>query len=68
MLDEQFVSHIGADSERGYFKSDPITGQTSIAGVFAGGDNSSGPAAVIDAVRLATEPLRDHYDCSIFYY
>jgi heterodisulfide reductase subunit A-like polyferredoxin len=50
MTDEQFVSHIGVESERGYFKADPVTGQTSIEGVFAGGDNASGPAAVIDAV------------------
>ena len=50
MTDEQFVGHIGVESERGFFKADPITGQTSVEGVFAGGDNASGPAAVIDAV------------------
>jgi heterodisulfide reductase subunit A-like polyferredoxin len=50
MTDEQFVGHIGVESERGYFKADPVTGQTSIESVFAGGDNASGPAAVIDAV------------------
>ncbi len=50
MTDEQFVGHVGVESERGYFKADPITGQTSIEGVFTGGDNASGPAAVIDAV------------------
>jgi heterodisulfide reductase subunit A-like polyferredoxin len=50
MTDEQFVSHISVESERGLFKADPVTGQTSIEGVFAGGDNASGPAAVIDAV------------------
>ena len=50
MTDEQFVSHIGVENERGFFKADPVTGQTSIEGVFAGGDNASGPAAVIDAV------------------
>ncbi len=50
MVDEQFVSHIGIDNERGFFKADPITGQTSIEKVFAGGDNASGPAAVIDAI------------------
>jgi heterodisulfide reductase subunit A-like polyferredoxin len=50
MTDEQFVGHIGIDNERGFFKADPTTGQTSIKNVFAGGDNASGPAAVIDAV------------------
>ena len=50
MVDEQFVSHIDVESERGCFKADPVTGQTSIEGIFAGGDNASGPAAVIDAV------------------
>jgi heterodisulfide reductase subunit A-like polyferredoxin len=50
MVDEQLVSHIDVQSERGCFKVDPVTGQTSIEGIFAGGDNASGPAAVIDAV------------------
>ncbi len=49
-VDEQLVGHIKADSERGCFRADPITGQTSLEGVFAGGDNASGPASVIDAV------------------
>jgi len=50
MTDEQFVGHIGVEHNRGFFKADSVTGQTSIEGVFAGGDNASGPAAVIDAV------------------
>jgi heterodisulfide reductase subunit A-like polyferredoxin len=50
MVDEQLAGHINARSERGCFITDPITGQTSIEGVFAGGDNASGPASVIDAV------------------
>ncbi len=50
MTDEQLVGHIGAETERGCFKTDPVTGQTSIPGVFAGGDNASGPLSVIDAV------------------
>jgi len=50
MVDEQFVSHVGVENERGFFKTNPITGQTSVEKVFAGGDNTSGPAAVIDAV------------------
>jgi heterodisulfide reductase subunit A-like polyferredoxin len=50
MVDEQIVSHLNVQSERGCFKADPVTGQTSIAGIFAGGDNASGPASVIEAV------------------
>ncbi|MDO8303311.1 MAG: FAD-dependent oxidoreductase, partial [Sedimentisphaerales bacterium] len=46
MVDEQFVAHIPAQSERGCFKIDKVTGQTSIEGIFAGGDNASGPASV----------------------
>jgi heterodisulfide reductase subunit A-like polyferredoxin len=50
MVDEQLVGQVPVVSERGCFKTDPITGQTSVPGVFAGGDNASGPASVIDAV------------------
>lgn len=49
-VDEQTVGQVKAQIERGCFKTDAITGQTSIEGVFAGGDNASGPASVIDAV------------------
>ncbi|MGD0351314.1 MAG: FAD-dependent oxidoreductase [Verrucomicrobiota bacterium] len=49
-VDEKLVEHIYVQNERGCFKADPVTGQTSIAGVFAGGDSASGPASVIDAV------------------
>jgi heterodisulfide reductase subunit A-like polyferredoxin len=50
MVDEQLVNHIQVQNERGCFKADPVTGQTSVPGIFAGGDNASGPASVIDAV------------------
>ena len=50
MTDEQFVGHVEVESQRGCFKTDPVTCQTSIEGVFAGGDNASGPASVIEAV------------------
>ncbi|MGA3285732.1 MAG: FAD-dependent oxidoreductase, partial [Verrucomicrobiota bacterium] len=50
MVDEQLVEHINVQNERGCFKTDPVTGQTSIEGIFAGGDNASGPASVIHAV------------------
>jgi NADPH-dependent glutamate synthase beta subunit-like oxidoreductase len=36
--------------ERGCFKADPETMETSIQGVFAGGYNASGPASVIESV------------------
>ncbi|MGA2787337.1 MAG: FAD-dependent oxidoreductase [Verrucomicrobiota bacterium] len=49
-VDEELVSHIKVQNERGCFKTDKITGQTSVPGIFAGGDNASGPASVIDAV------------------
>jgi heterodisulfide reductase subunit A-like polyferredoxin len=50
MVDEQLMGHINVQSERHCFKTDPVTGQTSAPGIFAGGDNASGPASVIDAV------------------
>jgi heterodisulfide reductase subunit A-like polyferredoxin len=50
MVDEQLVGHIPVEKERGCFKTDPITGQTSVPGVFAGGEVASGPGSVIDAV------------------
>ncbi len=49
-MDEELVSHIKVQNERGCFKADKVTGQTSVPGIFAGGDNASGPASVIDAV------------------
>ena len=50
MMDDQLAGHIPVEKERGCFKTDPITGQTSLAGVFAGGEDASGPGSVIDAV------------------
>jgi heterodisulfide reductase subunit A-like polyferredoxin len=50
MVDEQLVAHINVQNERGCFKADPVTGQTSVPGIYAGGDNATGPMSVIDAV------------------
>jgi heterodisulfide reductase subunit A-like polyferredoxin len=50
MVDEQLITQIEVQNERGCFKTDPVTGQTSVPGIFAGGDNASGPASVIDAI------------------
>lgn len=49
-LDKQFVSHAGIETERGNFKVDPVTLETSVKGLFAGGDGVSGPASIIQAV------------------
>jgi heterodisulfide reductase subunit A-like polyferredoxin len=50
MSDSEFLEHVEAKTERGGFKADLVTLQTSIKGVFAGGDAVSGPASVIEAV------------------
>ena len=50
MLDQQVVKNTGADTERGCFKADAVTMETSLKGVFAGGDSVSGPGSVIQAV------------------
>jgi heterodisulfide reductase subunit A-like polyferredoxin len=49
-VDAEFMRHVGADMERGCFRVDRRTLETSVRGVFAGGDNASGPASVIEAV------------------
>jgi heterodisulfide reductase subunit A-like polyferredoxin len=48
--DDEFVKHIGAGTQGRYFKTDSVTLQTSLEGVFAGGDAVSGPKSVIEAV------------------
>ncbi len=48
--DGRFLEHMGLETERGGFKADPVTLETSIEGIFAGGDIVSGPASVIEAV------------------
>jgi heterodisulfide reductase subunit A-like polyferredoxin len=48
--DDAFLEHVGARIEQGNFKADPVTLETSIEGVFAGGDTVSGPASIIEAV------------------
>lgn len=45
-----FLTHLGVETERGIIKADSVTRQTSLPGVFAGGDTASGPASVIEAV------------------
>jgi heterodisulfide reductase subunit A-like polyferredoxin len=48
--DGKFLNHMGLETERGGFKADPVTLETSVKGIFAGGDIVSGPASVIEAV------------------
>jgi heterodisulfide reductase subunit A-like polyferredoxin len=50
MIDNDFIDHIDILTEHGFLKNDPVTLETSVKGIFAGGDNASGPASVIDAV------------------
>ena len=49
-VDIDLIQHIGIDVKRGCFKVNPITLETSVEGIFAGGDNASGPGSVIEAV------------------
>jgi heterodisulfide reductase subunit A-like polyferredoxin len=48
--DGKLLDHLGVQIERGGIKADPLTLETSVKGVFAGGDTVSGPASVIEAV------------------
>jgi heterodisulfide reductase subunit A-like polyferredoxin len=48
--DDEFIKHIGAAAQGRYVKADPVTLETSLEGVFAGGDAVSGPKSVIEAV------------------
>jgi heterodisulfide reductase subunit A-like polyferredoxin len=49
-LDKRFIGNSSIDFERNIIKADSVTLETSLKGVFAGGDDVSGPASVIQAV------------------
>jgi heterodisulfide reductase subunit A-like polyferredoxin len=49
-VDGGLIRHLNLDTERGCLKVNPATLETSAPGIFAGGDNASGPATVIQAV------------------
>jgi heterodisulfide reductase subunit A-like polyferredoxin len=49
-LDKRFIGNSTIDFERNIIKADPVTLETSLKGVFTGGDDVSGPASVIQAV------------------
>jgi NADH-quinone oxidoreductase subunit F len=50
-------------NEREYLWADPVTGQTSVEWVFAGGDSVSGPASVVEAIAAGEKSAAgiDHY-------
>ena len=48
--DKAFLMHVGVETGRGSIKADPVTLETSVPGLFAGGDTVSGPLSVIQAV------------------
>lgn len=50
VIEQKFIEASGIETEKGFFKYDPLTMGTSAGGVFAGGDNAGGPASVIEAV------------------
>jgi heterodisulfide reductase subunit A len=54
-LEKQSIDSMGIATERGSFKADPVTLQTSINNVFAGGDSVTGPKDVISAVAQGKE-------------
>jgi heterodisulfide reductase subunit A-like polyferredoxin len=44
------LQHCGVGTGRGCFIADPVTLETSVEGIFAGGENATGPGSVIQAV------------------
>jgi len=54
-VDKAALSDELAYTERGTIKVDPLSRQTSLAGVFAGGDTVSGPSTVIEAIAAGKE-------------
>ena len=49
-IDQESLSSMGAATERNFYKVDKVTLETSLKGVFAGGDDIPGSASVIGAV------------------
>ncbi len=50
MVEKDLLENSCVDTEFGCISADPVTLETTEKGVFAGGDNVSGPASVIEAV------------------
>lgn len=49
--DADFLAKDGLELTRGWIKSDPLTLETNVAGVFAGGDAVTGPKSVVEAIE-----------------
>ncbi len=57
------LTHCGLAMQRGCFTADPVTLETSVPGIFAGGENATGPGSVIQAVaagKRAAESIERH--------
>ena len=49
-VNPDLLQHCGVGTGRGCFMADPVTLETSVQGIFAGGENATGPGSVIQAV------------------
>jgi heterodisulfide reductase subunit A-like polyferredoxin len=49
-VNPDLLGHCGVGTGRGCFMADPVTLETSVQGIFAGGENATGPGSVIQAV------------------
>ena len=49
-VNPDLLQHCGLATGRGCFTADPVTLETSVKGIFAGGENATGPGSVIQAV------------------
>ncbi len=49
-VNPDLLKHCGVEIGRGCFTADPVTLETSVKGIFAGGENATGPGSVIQAV------------------
>ncbi|MFC1528905.1 FAD-dependent oxidoreductase [Candidatus Latescibacterota bacterium] len=50
MIDDTIIEHLGVETDHGFIKADPVTLETSLEGVFSGGDAISGAVSVIESV------------------
>ncbi|MEI7673004.1 MAG: FAD-dependent oxidoreductase, partial [Deltaproteobacteria bacterium] len=49
-VNPDLLQHCGVETGRGCFTADPVTLETSVPGIFAGGESATGPGSVIQAV------------------
>jgi heterodisulfide reductase subunit A-like polyferredoxin len=50
VVSADLLNQCGVGTARGCFTADPVTLETSVQGIFAGGENATGPGSVIQAV------------------